>query len=159
MQRFKQIWMGVVIAGWSTLLVASVFERSQPAENWLEVKSVHVSDTSVGVPPKMAVDRTIRQDFAAQWIVDVEQQADDTHGYVRVCSTTGDSFYALENVLPVALDLDWWTWPTQCTPTVPGRYRVETAWIIRLNGGLTKTLRVLSNTFTVTAAPAVISKD
>ena len=42
-----------------------------PASWWLEVASVHIPDASAGQPVRMAVQRTIRRDFVAEWSASV----------------------------------------------------------------------------------------
>ena len=114
----------------------------------MEVRSVHIGDTMAGISPVMRVDRTIRTNFTAEWNADVERLMGNSR-YVHVCTGSGLGNYAVDNDLPDPLDLDWWTYPNKCAPITPGKYRVETTWTIMLPGGLTKEVRVVSNTFNV----------
>lgn len=141
-------WTPAILVLWVLLLAISVRDSLAPTSDWFEVRSVVVADTSVGVPPTMTVDREVKQPFRARWLVDVEQEQPSGRFVVR-CTSAGANNYSLGNDLPVPLDLDWWTYPMACTPSEPGRYRVETTWLIELPGGLTKEVRAVSNTFRV----------
>lgn len=143
------IWTGLLVAAWVVLSLPSIL----PAALWLEVRSVEVADTRVGLDPDMVVDRTVRQPFLGSWNVDVERKVGSGR-YVLVCTARGQNSYAPDNDLPTPLRLTWWTYPTDCTPTQPGIYRVETRWRIRLPGGPYKELLVYSNDFTVSGTPA-----
>lgn len=141
-------WRWVLALGWLVILSLSAYERLIPASAYMQVRSVHVDDTTVGIAPIMLVDRTIHADFTAVWRADVERKMNNGR-YVQICTSGGLGNYATDNDLPDPLDLDWWTYPIKCAPTVAGKYRIETTWTITLPGGLTKEVRVLSNTFEV----------
>lgn len=122
-----------------------------PMGIWFEVRSVQVLDSVVGQSPRMIVDRTIRMPFTASWSVTVLNIRED--GFEPICSASGQNDYDTTNLLPVDLDLDWWTWPTKCTLPV-GQFVVRTVWTIPLFGALRKDIRVLSNPFKITAVEA-----
>lgn len=117
-----------------------------PASLWLEVRSIQVLDSTAGVSPRMIVDRTVSQPFQGDWIVTVLEVTDE--GYEPVCTAPGASDYDPENRLPNDLDLDWWTFPTQCRLD-PGKYIVRTVWVIHAYPGIDKTVRAVSGIFTV----------
>ena len=101
-----------------------------PASWWLEVASVHIPDASAGQPVRMAVQRTIRRDFVAEWSASV--RTDDGAAQV-VCVGSGKSNYRQGANLPANLTLDWWT-DGACKTLRPGRYWVATDWDIRPAG-------------------------
>ena len=148
--RFIRVWaVGILVL--VTAYYASVIYASMvPAQSFLTVNEVRVMDTVVNASPVMKVDRTIHQDFVGRWTVDVERF--EKNGFVQVCSAEGHGNYSTDNGLPDPLSLDWWTWPTKCTPIEAGKYRVETTWIIILPGGQTRQVHNFSNTFTVSPA-------
>lgn len=141
-------WNLFILAGWALLIFMAVISESTPASVWLDVRSVEVENTTAGVTPEMHVDRTIKSEFAATWLVEVEK--DFGSGFGVYCSAKGESAYRTDAALPHPLTLDWWTYPTKCDlPT--GRYRVETTWRIDVPFVPEKIVRVLSNVFTVSA--------
>lgn len=148
MSRRHIPWTPAVLLLWVILLAVSVQASLAPASDWFEVRSVYVADTTAGASPVMTVDREVKKPFRGRWLVDVEQEQPSGRFVVR-CTAAGANNYSLGNDLPVPLDLDWWTYPMDCAPTEPGRYRVETTWLIELPGGLTKEVRAVSNTFRV----------
>jgi hypothetical protein len=118
-----------------------------PVSWWLKVQSVQVSDAIEGEAPKMQVARVIKRPFIANWRVELEMMTDD--GFVLIQSAEGHGRYAIDNRLPVNLDLDWWTHPKVMRPQ-PGQYRLETCWTLIIAGQLHSPLCVQSNTFTIT---------
>lgn len=148
LQRVARVWVVALILCVSWYYGSSLISTLTPASAYLDVRSVHVDDATIGVPPKMQVDRAINHNFHGRWNVDVERMTADGR-FVQVCQAHGEGNYATDNDLPEDLDLDWWTYPVKCTPTVPGKYRVETVWVIELASGLTKEVRIISNTFEV----------
>lgn len=142
-------WRWILLVLWTAMLGASFLNDLAPASQWLEVRSVRVSDTAEGVPPHMKVDRTIHRPFRAKWLTDIEMRLPSGRWLV-LCTSQGANNYSPENDLPDPLTLDWWTFPVRCTPDGPGRYRVETTWLLEIPGGLTKEVRAVSNEFRVT---------
>lgn len=142
-------WSLILVLGWMLMLGMSAYERFRPASDWLVVDSVFVMDTTIGIPPTMHVDRHVKQSFEADWKVTVDRLL-DTGRYTRVCFAGGSGDYSPDRDLPKLLDLDWWTFPTKCTPALPGKFRVTTLWTLHLGGGITKEVRQVSNEFNVT---------
>ena len=146
--RVTRVWAVALILCISWYYGSSLMTAITPASSYLDVRSVHVDDTTAGVPPKMRVERTINANFHGRWNVDVERMT--PYGrFIQVCQAHGEGNYATDNDLPDDLDLDWWTYPVKCTPTMPGKYRVETVWVIELASGITKEVRIISNSFEV----------
>jgi hypothetical protein len=148
MMRHSIPWPLLIGLGWVVAFGASAVERFTPASKWLEVRSVQVENTIVGVAPVMHVDREIKQSFVARWSVNVDK-LNALGRFVQDCSANGGSHYEPDKDLPNPLFLDWWTYPVHCAPTSVGKYRVDTVWTIELSGGLTKQVRAVSNTFVV----------
>lgn len=142
-------WSIVLLISWVLLFGASGVQRLSPASDWMEVAAVSVNDTSVGVPPLMQVDRTIKQAFEGHWVSDIEREQVPGR-FEKICSANGRAAYTPDNTVPRVMTLDWWTAPVKCAPDEPGRYRVYTIWTIELPGGLTKTVHRTSNVFNVT---------
>ena len=139
-------WFLIIGAMWAALIV-SVFA---PASLWLQVTSVHVEDTIVGVTPEMNVDRAVNREFSAEWTVTVMRKG--SNGYSAYCTANGANDYSPDTSLPDDLTLDWWTWPTKC-PLPVGGYRVKTLWVLHLPLFPDKEVRNVSNVFKVTDAP------
>lgn len=143
----RSVWNGMS----ATLVVAFigwlVFAQMAPASWWLDVRSVTVADTSANATPTLVVDRSIHQDFAGTYTVDVERRGPRGR-YSVVCSARNSTNYRTDAGFPDPLTLDWWTWPVQCQ-IGPGTYRVETRWRIEPDLFPDKIVQVMSNTFTV----------
>jgi len=141
-----------LIADWLTALgvvivVAAAIAWLLPPSLWFKVNSVNVSNSVVGVPPVMVVDRVISRAFLADWTVTVMRKGQN--GFYSDCAAHGQTDYTPESELPTDLTLDWWTWPDKC-PLKEGEYYIRTLWDLRVLGGLTKEERVTSNIFQVT---------
>lgn len=141
------LWDRLLTLSWAVVLLAFAFASFVPPSNWLDVESVVIDNTKAGAPIIMHVDRTIHQDFAGNWLVEVERLG--AHGgFYMYCSSTGQAAYRTDAEYPSPLTLDWWTYPTKCA-LPPGKYRVETTWGFSPTWFSAKTVRVLSNVFTV----------
>lgn len=134
--------LGAVVA----VAIAFSFFYLMPVSYWFDVRSVNISNSIAGVSPRMAVDRTINRPFRADWRITVLKQIDS--GWTSVCTAPGSNDYGPDARLPPDLDLDWWTFPTECN-LVPGTYTVRTLWEVKVLGFLSKDIRILSNIFTV----------
>lgn len=141
-------WNAIILSGWALLLFMAIISDRVPPSVWLDVRSIEVQDATVGASPKMRVDRIIKSDFVATWLVEVEK--DIGPGFAVYCSARGESAYRTDAALPTPLTLDWWTYPSKCNLPA-GRYRVETVWLINVPFVPEKTVRVMSNVFTVLA--------
>jgi hypothetical protein len=142
-----------LIADWLTaigvvIIAAAAVAWLLPSSLWLQVNSVNVSNSTVGVPPAMVVDQVISRPFLADWTVTVMKK--NQNGFYSSCSAHGQTDYSPDSTLPKNLTLDLWTWPDKC-PLDAGTYYIRTLWDLRVLGGLTKEERVTSNIFQVTA--------
>lgn len=117
-----------------------------PASLWFEVRSTQVLDSHVGTAPRMIVDRTIVRPFAGDWVVTVLKVVDG--GFESTCTATGSADYDPSNVYPTDMNLDWWTWPTQCNLQI-GEYVVRTVWTVHVFDRFEKTVRTVSNLFQI----------
>ena len=119
-----------------------------PASAWMDLHGVTVSDSTVGEPIFITVTRTISKPFHARWIATVRRMTDA--GLEHSCSATGENEYRNESVLPDPLTLDWWTFPIKCD-LQPGKYRLDTSWLIEVPGYPIKSVTAQSNVFEVRA--------
>lgn len=117
----------------------------------LSVTLVQVDDAKVGECPAMHVEREIYRNFEASWRVEIERGYETESGLLFVVSQVGmgSNSYAIDNIYPEPLTLDWWLNSSRCDLTV-GTYRIETTWRIDLGAGQYSSVRVLSNNFTIT---------
>jgi hypothetical protein len=143
----RAVWNGLAFTLIASFVCWLSFATIAPASWWYEIRSVRVVDSTVGETPIMHIDRTIHQDFLGTYIVDVEQMQMDGR-FTVVCSAYARTFYRSDAVLPEPVTLDWWSWPIKCA-LLPGRYRVETTWLIETPLFPDKRAGVLSNEFLV----------
>lgn len=129
--------------------VVPVYKENVTAKRWFTVQDVHVEDTVVGKTPVMKVDRTIHKPFHAEWIAEVHKQNPDG-SFAFFCKGDGENDYNTSDRLPTGnkLNLDWWTWPTQCR-LPEGKYTVDTLWVLKLPNYPDKQVRAKSNVFEV----------
>ncbi|QPC87156.1 hypothetical protein GA830_10680 [Mesorhizobium sp. NBSH29] len=144
-QKGTVVVAGVIVFAWAMWL--SVWPVFVPASHWFEVKDIQVMDARVGQTPAMKVKRTIHRPFRGHWITTVmRKQSDET--YTTFCTSSGTQDYVTDAMLPVDLDLDWWTWPRQCQLPA-GEYKLRTFWSVLPVDYPEKSVRVLSNPFTI----------
>lgn len=145
--RMSEIrWFVFVVGCWAILFWFAGFAQLVPASHWLRVDRVQVIDAEAMTPPPMIVERQIRREFRATWIVTVMRR--NALGFHVFCTARGENDYRPENVLPEDLDLDWWTWPVQCR-LPPGSYYVNTVWTLHPAGYPPKEVRSTSNIFEI----------
>lgn len=119
------------LVAFALLLFFSALVHFWPGSYWLDVRSVRVFDARAGEPVLMTVDRTIRHDFQAEWVVSIRRF--EPHGIVAYCTARGTVDYQTDSALPDPLKLRWWTYP-DCHPLPPGKYTMRTTWNIAGNG-------------------------
>ena len=114
---------------------------------WLDIHSVSVSNTTVGNPVTMVVEREIKRPFRGAWNATIMQW--DGSGWVTFCNAYGSSNYRTEARFPVPLTLKWWT-DAQCHELPAGRYKMHTTWrVLDLPLMPDKIVEVDSNVFEV----------
>ena len=145
-QRKTAFAASAILVAW--LLYLSVWPQLAPASYWLRVDRIEVKDAIANNPPGMLVERHIRRPFRGSWIVSVMRESESGGGFYTYCRALGQNDYRPENVLPYALDLDWWTWPDRC-PLEAGKYYLNTLWTIEVPGYPPKEVRITSNVFTM----------
>lgn len=132
----------------SLFLVLFLLYTGIPPSVWLEVYSIHVEDSQVGVTPIMKVDRRIKQPFFARWEVELEREEVD--GFIFITKQEGSNDYTTDAVFPKILTMDWWTYPSSFVDKLKkGRYRITTCWTIIVPVIEDRRLCVTSNTFTI----------
>ena len=136
----------LVVAGLAITHLVQWTRDVTPASAWFEVNGVTVSNAQVGQPIIMNVSRTIHAPFHARWVATVRRIRDD--GLELACSSSGENDYRTANVLPKPLTLDWWTHPIVCK-LEPGRYRLDTLWLLDVQGYPVKTVSAQSNIFEI----------
>jgi hypothetical protein len=127
--------------------IVNAYKGLIPASLWLNVTKVYVADAVVGQAPVMDVVRSINHPFKGSWVAEV-QKKQPSGDFSAFCTGTGINVYTPQDNLPDAIDLDWWTYPTRCELT-PGKYRVETFWIINPANYPTKETSRRSNVFEI----------
>lgn len=145
--RFVDAGAGAFLA-FAMVMTAMFF---LPVNLWFEVRSVQVFDSTVGTSPRMLVDRTIHREFLGEWIVVVYKVTPT--GYEPACRASGQVDYNPDARYPANMDLDWWTWPTQCN-LPEGEFVTRTTWNIDVFGLITKMTRATSNPFHIYASEA-----
>jgi hypothetical protein len=118
-----------------------------PASFWMEVRAIELVQAKAGHPVIMMVDRTIKRDFVASWVVSVRRAE---NGMDLVCVGSGTSNYRSGAEVPKSLTLGWWT-GGGCNTLEPGRYFVATDWRIHPQGIFpAKSIKFDSGPFEVT---------
>lgn len=97
-----------------------------PSWYWFEVRSVYFSDSRVGEPVPMVLDRSINRAFYGRFTVSIWRW---DGGWVSYCTASGEQPYRVDAQLPKTPTLDWWTWG-KCHPLPVGRYITEAVWFI-----------------------------
>ncbi len=148
-------WTVIISLSWMSLAILFLW----PASFWFDVRNVHVFDAVQGEEPLMQIDRVIKRNFRAAWTVTVLREQKDGSFTTYTPCTTGltHNDYRVGNALPDRLGLDWWTWdddtfPVVCRPP-PGRYKVNTVWVVTPDLLPRKTIRSQSNVFKVIKGP------
>jgi hypothetical protein len=118
-----------------------------PASYWMDVHSVHIDSGPDSAKLAMVVQRNIKRNFSAIWIVTIRQWDGD---WVAVCSASGSGTYVEGGKFPKTLNLNWWT-DKQCHPLLHGKYQATTTWTIGTLGLMPdKQISIESNVFEVT---------
>lgn len=151
--------MMAIGAGVIFLAAVSGGLRLLPAQLWFAVGDVVVHDAKVGECPTMAVDRTIRRPFRAEWTVTIMREVSTDAWATVTPAYEGANDYRPGNSLPPGLTVAWWAgipaaeaaeW---CARTfAPGTHRVHTLWAVETALAGDKIVRRESN-------PFVISED
>lgn len=138
--------IGAVLLGALLSLTYAIDSRHRtPASAWLEISSIHATDTKRGMDPLLLVDRTIHAPFAGEWTVTVRRI--EPEGLVVACEGSGQTNYSPDSRLPRPTPLKWWS-GVECR-LEPGSYRVDTSWRVYPPGYPMKTQHHSSNIFRV----------
>lgn len=119
-----------------------------PAEAYFEPMQLNVPDFKAGGNPILFYDRTIHQEFKAEWIVEA-QLIQSTGKPISVCTGVGENIFMPEKGLPAGgATLDWFM-GTNCN-LGPGTYRLVANWEIERPAATGNvTTRLISNLFEV----------
>lgn len=149
--RFFEFVAAVVLAFAIVQLSNIVGQRQKdllPPTAWFAVHEIFVPDHTMGSNPLVIYDRTIRQDFVAFWIVEVQRVTDDGL-FAHVCSGWGQSAYEQGEIIQE--DRVTWEWLIGRPCVVePGEYRLRVSWTMKRPGWPEKELVTTSNLFRVT---------
>lgn len=129
------------------VIATSLWSSALPANYWMSVKLVYVSDTHVGTPPLMQEELEVRRPVLGERVVTVLQKQ-ASGALAQVCSSRVWVDYDSGVGLPDAFALDWWMGRRKC-PLVVGEYVVQTSWYLHPVGHYPKELHVRSNMFKV----------
>ena len=138
--------IAAVLLGTVLSLTYAIDSRHRtPASAWLEITSVHVTDTKSGVDPLLLIERTIHSAFVGEWVVTVRRI--EAGGLTVACEGSGQTNYSPDSRLPRPTPLRWWA-GVECK-LEPGSYRVDTSWRMYPPGYPMKTQHRSSNIFRV----------
>lgn len=148
-------WGKFIVVGWFFVLIMSSIGSLVKVDDYFIVRSIEVIGGPTAYDTFMKVDREIKQDFEAEWRVEIEKW--NGNGWVLVCFTPHTpSHYAADNELPNPLRLSWWAYgandadaKNRPCPYETGTYRILTSWDLKLFG-FEKTVKKQSNDFTIT---------
>lgn len=146
-RRPLRISAGVI--PWIVLIVVG-YPVAMPADHWMTVEAIRVSDVAEGETPKMVVIHTIKREFVADWVVTV-RRIESSGGLIAACpAAKGRNDYRTNSVLPPPqkLNLLWWMNGEPCH-LEPGAYVVTTKWKVDLPTPWDKEISIVSNVFTV----------
>lgn len=135
-------WIVIVVLGYSSIVS---FTRSiVPNSHFMEIKTMIANDTRAGTSPILVVERSINNEFVAEWTVTVREVSEV--GLSVVCVGRGRSHMGSTTLLPNPVSLDWWIGHNTCSLN-PGRYRIDTSW--EIIGETNRVIRSNSNIFQV----------
>ena len=154
----KQKGMEIFIAGTLFLVLVAVtpswmeiFRKGTNPVEFFEVKQVYVPDFEYGKDPEIVYDRSIKQNFTGTW--NAELQLIDGSSYRSVCRGHNESNYSPNKMLPDPVTLSYYldkeNLKLQCPDIVPGKYRLETVWVIHVVGYPEMSITYVSNVFEI----------
>ena len=127
-----------------------------PPEWWLDVRTIIVADTVVGVSPAVVIDRDINRNFVGSYEATI-RKVDASDGTIwTYCQPRirPEITYRAGSPYP-GRDLNWWLGspPEDVCVMEPGKYLLRLDWTINaLNGWLPLHVRRESAPFTVSEA-------
>ena len=128
-----------------------------PMSRYYELKSVTVSNTTVGVSPQMIVDRTIHRDFRGRFEIEIMRAEGSEFEVWWACGQHSSDWrtYRDEAVLPADMDLDWWLGipPNRPCPLPDGTYKVVSTIYAKTWLGAELSTTTESNVFRVRVGP------
>ena len=71
MKMSEKNWIICILLGWTFILGWANIYKLFPTSYCFEVNKVHVSNSVIGVSPKLKVERVIHHLFDANWYVEV----------------------------------------------------------------------------------------
>ncbi len=126
MFRFQDAAFGYLML----LTVIAMIDWAMPVSYWVVIDGVEVQErVCVGETANMTVKRYVRNDYIADWRVELEEIVGEGRR-VFVDVARGTNTVQTANIYPFDLTLDWWTYPVQFRPK-PGKYLIETCWTLQ----------------------------
>lgn len=122
-----------------------------PVSDWLAVNEVFVPDHPQGTDPQVIYDRTIKEPVRGFWVVEIQNREVENLSFTE-CSGAGVNDYETTDIIPGGTVSLSWLVGKNCG-LKPGRYRLRLSYDVTRPGWSVKSFVVLSNTFTVSAAP------
>jgi len=124
-----------------------------PTRLWFSVYSLKVEDTYLGDEIKLKLDRSIRGNFSAQWVVTIRRKDGPT--YDVVCDLVGTSNYSRSATQgTIERSFTWLVQGQRCyTPLTVGTHQIQIAWIFTPPGTFERREEVISNDFEIRARP------
>lgn len=138
--------MDLVSAMGAAVVIVFAILWAMPTSVWFDVRAVQILNAHPGESPRMVVDAQANIPTLLEWSVLVSRKTET--GWNLVCSVSGIREHGPDTQVPVNVDLDWWTWPSECR-LAEGQYVVRTIWKTHVFGIIAKDSRILSNVFTV----------
>lgn len=124
-----------------------------PMSRYYDLRSVTVSNTTVGISPQMIVDRMIRRDFRGRFEIDIMRAEGSEFEVWWACGqhTSEWRTYRDEAKLPPDMDLDWWMGipPNRPCPLPEGQYKVVSTIYAKSFFGAELSVTTESNVFRV----------
>lgn len=145
--RFNWSLAFIVILA-SLPLWITLYRETLPGSHWLDVSDIQIDDAPTGTEHLMQVQREIKRNFLGKWTAEITNAS--TNILVLNCKGTGENLYRTTDILPRNVKLfRWWFNRPEVCHLPPGRYFVDTEWIIIAPNFTQKTVRKRSNIFTV----------
>lgn len=130
---------GVMALGFWFYVAPMLVPHVIQPEWWLDVRTIIVSDATVGQSPAVVIDREIRRDYVGGFESTV-RKVDEADGTIwSYCPPGHRNEIPYRAGIPyTGRDLDWWlgTPPADRCELVAGRYLLRIDWTIPILNGL-----------------------
>lgn len=131
---------------WLSLQLDAIRRANAPASDWFSVRSIVVEDATAATV-MIDYDRQIKLPFHGRYFA-VLRRIDGATEDIECEGSGGAPYQPIDG--KIRRFLAWWMGKAPCLPS-PGRYRLDTSWIIEADGYPPKEVRASSNVFTLRA--------